>query len=164
MKNENDIKVAISTVEEFQEFSDLKLNGHKSESIWMGSGKHKKDQIQDIPMKGAVKILGVFFSAESKASILEENWNTKLDNLIRSIKQWENWNLTLYGKVIPAKTLLLSQFSHILQVLALPQHILMRINTNVHKFSWKRKHNNNNKKSLRKLKDACLVLTLRRAD
>ena len=33
MKNENDIKVAISTVEEFQEFSGLKLNRHKSEGI-----------------------------------------------------------------------------------------------------------------------------------
>ena len=38
-------------------------------------------------MKGVVKILGIFFSVESEASILEENWNTKLDNLIRSIKQ-----------------------------------------------------------------------------
>ena len=162
MKNENDIKVDISTVEEFQEFSGLKLNRHKSEGIWMGSGKHKKGKIQDIPMKRVVKILGVFFSAENEASILEENWNTKSDNLTRSIKQWENRNPTLYGKVIPAKTLLLSQFSHILQVLALPQHILTRINTIVYRFLWKRKYNN--KKSLRKLKEVCLVWTLRRAD
>ena len=42
LKNENDIKVAISTVEEFQELSGLKLNRHKSEGIWKGSGKHKK--------------------------------------------------------------------------------------------------------------------------
>ena len=69
MKNENDIKVAISTVEEFQEFPGLKLNRHKSEGIWMGSGKHKKGKIQDIPMKRVVKILGVFFLAENEASI-----------------------------------------------------------------------------------------------
>ena len=50
MKNENDIKVAIYTVEEFQELSCLKLNRHKSEGIGMGSGKHKKGKIQDIPM------------------------------------------------------------------------------------------------------------------
>ena len=48
-KNENDIKVAIYTVEEFQEFSCLKLNRHKSEVIGMGSEKHKKGKIQDIP-------------------------------------------------------------------------------------------------------------------
>ena len=77
MKNENAIRIAISTIEEFQEFSGLKLNRHKSESIWLGSGKHKKGQVQDIPMKGVVKILGVFFSAENEASILEVNWNTK---------------------------------------------------------------------------------------
>ena len=33
VKNDNDIKVAISTVEEFQEFSCLKLNRHKLEGI-----------------------------------------------------------------------------------------------------------------------------------
>ena len=156
MKNENDIKVAISTVEEFQEFSGLKLNRHKSEGIWMGSGKHKKGKIQDIPMKGVVKILGIFFSAESEASLLEENWSTKLDNLIRSIKQWENRNPTLYGKVIVAKTLLLSQLSHILQVLALPQHILTRINTIIYRFLWKRKYNN--KKAFEKIKRSVLSL------
>ena len=50
MENENDIKVVIFTVEEFEEFSGLKLNRHKLEGIWMGSGKHKKGTIQDIPM------------------------------------------------------------------------------------------------------------------
>ena len=122
----------------------------------MGSGKHKKGKIQDIPMKGVVNILGIFFSAESEASLLEENWNTKLDNLIRSIKQWENRNPTLYGKVILAKTLLLSQFSHILQVLALPQNILTRINTVVYRFLWKRKYNN--KKAFEKIKRSVLSL------
>ena len=97
MKNENDIRVAISTFEEFKKFFGSKLNRHKSEGTWIASGKHKKGKIQHIPMKGVVKILGVFFSAESEASILEENWNTKLDNLIRSIKQWENRNPTSYG-------------------------------------------------------------------
>ena len=60
MDNENDTKVAIFTVEEFEEFSGLKLNRHTSEGIWMGSGKHENGKIQDIPMKGVVKILGVF--------------------------------------------------------------------------------------------------------
>ena len=41
MKNENDIKVAISIVEEFQKFSGLKLNRNKPDGIWMGSGKHR---------------------------------------------------------------------------------------------------------------------------
>ena len=52
--------------------------------IKSGIGRGK---IQDIRMKCAMKILSVFFSAENEASILEENWNTKLSNLIRSIKQ-----------------------------------------------------------------------------
>ena len=116
--DENDIKQTISIAEQFQEFSGLKLNKRKWEGIWRGSRKHERCRIHDIPMKGMIQILGIFYSAEKEASTLENNWTSKIENLIRTIKQWENRNPTLYGKVIIAKTLLLSQFSHVLQVLA----------------------------------------------
>ena len=63
---------------------------------------------------------------------------------------------TLYGKVIIAKTLLLSQFSHVLQVLALPQSVLTRINTIIYRFLWKRKYNN--KRAFEKIKRNVLSL------
>ena len=50
----------------------------------MAYRKHLRNKIQDIAVKDVVKILGLFFSAENEASIPDQNWNTKLDNLIRS--------------------------------------------------------------------------------
>ena len=104
MNDEKDMKLAISIVEQFQEFSGLKLNKHKSES----SRKHERNGIHGTPMKRMIQILGVFYSAEKEASTLEENGTCKIDNLIKTIKQWENRNPAPYGKVNIAKTLLLS--------------------------------------------------------
>jgi len=142
------MKLAVSIVEQFQEFSGLKLNKRKWEGIWRGSRKHERGRIHDMPMKGMIQILGIFYSAEKEASTLENNWTSIIENLIRTIKQWENRNPTLYGKVIIAKTLLLSQVSHVLQVLALPQSVLIRINTIIYRSLWKRKYKT--KKHLRK--------------
>ena len=158
MNDEKDMKLAISIVEQFQEFSGLRLNKRKSEGIWMGSRKHERGRIHDIPMKGMIQILGIFDSAEKEASTLENNWTSKIENLIRTIKQWENRNPTLYGKVSIAKTLLLSQFSHVLQVLALPQSVLTRINTIIYRFLWKRKYNN--KGAFEKIKRSVLSLDI----
>ena len=127
------MKLAVSIVEQFQEFSGLKLNKRKWEGIWRGSRKHERGRIHDMPMKGMIQILGIFYSAEKEASTLENNWTSIIENLIRTIKQWENRNPTLYGKVIIAKTLLLSQVSHVLQVLALPQSVHIRINTIIYR-------------------------------
>ena len=156
--DEKDTKLAISIVEQFQEFSGLRLNKRKSEGIWMGSRKHERVRIHDIPMKGMIQILGIFYSAEKEASTLENNWTSKIENLIRTIKQWENRNPTPYGKVIIAKTLLLSQFPHVLQILALPQSVLTCINTIIYRFLWKRKYNN--KRAFEKIKRNVLSLDI----
>ena len=57
-----------------------------------------------------IQILGIFYSAEKEASTLENNWTSKIENLIRTTKQWENRNPTLYGKVIIAKTTVVTIF------------------------------------------------------
>ena len=81
------MKLAVSIVEQFQEFSGLKLNKCKWEGIWRGSRKHERGRIYDIPMKGMIQILGIFYSAEKEASTLENNWTSNIENLIRTIKQ-----------------------------------------------------------------------------
>ena len=121
----------------------------------MGSRKHERGRIHDIPMKGMIQILGIFYSAEKEASTLENNWTSKIESLIRTIKS----NPTIYGKVIIAKTLLLSQFSHVLQVLALPQSVFTRINTVIYRFLWKRKYSN--KRAFEKIKINVLSLDIK---
>ena len=44
----------------------------------MGSRKHDRGKINDIPMKERIKILGVWYSAELEASAIEATGTTKL--------------------------------------------------------------------------------------
>ncbi|XP_076460297.1 uncharacterized protein LOC143293374 [Babylonia areolata] len=109
-------------------------------------------------INGKPKILGVYFSASTEPSLIKENWSEKIENILRIIKTWERRNPTLYGKIILAKTLLLSQLSYILQALAIPKITLNYINSIVYRFLWKRKYNN--KKAFEKIKRSVLNLKL----
>ena len=108
--------------------------------------------------KGKMKILGICFSANKEASLIEDNWNDKIENTLRMINSWGKRNPTLYGKAILAKTLMLSQFSYALQALAYPETTLKKINTMIHRFLWKRKYNN--KKAFEKIKRNVLSLPI----
>jgi hypothetical protein len=128
-----------------------------SQGFCLGSRKHDINTILGIELKPTlIKILGIHFSANSEASLIDENWKKILDSILCCIKQWERRNPSLLGKVTIIKTLLLSQLSHILQVLALPTKVLNTINTIIYRFLWKKKYNN--KRAFEKIKRGVLSL------
>ena len=73
-----------------------------------------------------------------------------------------NRNRSLYGKILLTKTLLLSQLSYALQMLALPWHVLSHVNSIIHTFLWKKKYNN--KRAYEKLKAVCSVSPFTKKD
>ena len=157
LKNENDIHLTIQIIDDFTCFSGLKLNKAKCKGIWLGSRKDEHGNTHGIPMiKGTLKILGIYFSAQVEASLINDNWTNKIENILRIIQSWSKRNPTIYGKVILIKTLLLSQLSFILQALAIPEQTLTHINTIFYRFLWKRKYNN--KKAFEKIKRNVLSL------
>ncbi|WP_419585360.1 reverse transcriptase domain-containing protein, partial [Thiolapillus sp.] len=159
LKDEKDIKLTLETVENFEKYSGLKLNKGKSTGTWLGSKQEQSGNESGIPMKkGKIKILGIYFSANKEASLIEDNWNDKIENTLRMINSWGKRNPTLYGKAILAKTLMLSQFSYALQALAYPETTLKKINTMIYRFLWKRKYNN--KKAFEKIKRNVLSLPI----
>lgn len=140
LKYENGIQRAIQIiVEEYAKFSGLKLDKHKSEVTWLGRRKGEHGQVSNIPMKsGMYTILGIYFSAEKEASLIEENWKGKIENVERIIRtngKDETQHCT--NKFILANTMLLFQFSHALQVLSFQENVLRQINTNMYTFLWK---------------------------
>ena len=56
-------------------------------------------------MRDTIKILGMYYSAHEEASKLEQNWKGKIENILRTIRQWENRNPSLYGKILLTKTI-----------------------------------------------------------
>ena len=72
----------------------------------------------------------------------------------RMIKMWQRRNPSLYGKIIICKTFLLSQISYIIQALALPDHVINRIDTLLFKFLWQKRFSN--KKAREKVRRSVL--------
>ena len=73
----------------------------------------------------------------------------------RIIKQWSRRNLSIYGKILIAKTYIISQFIYTLQSIGLPERVLSSINHTLYTFIWKKK--NSNKKAFEKVKRKVLM-------
>ena len=92
----------------------------------------------------------MYFRSDQSACQIEENWNSKIEKAKRTIAQWSRRNLSIYGKILIAKTFLISQFIYIMRSVGIPDNILDKINRALYAFLWKRKYNN--KKAFEKVK------------
>ena len=59
----------------------------------------------------------------------------------RTIKLWAKRNLSIYGKVLVAKTFIISQFIYTMQSIGIPDDILIKINRELFAFIRKKKYN-----------------------
>ena len=153
----DDVLTMLEEVEKFGIFSGLKLNRNKSNGMWLGANKMSKEKPGDINWveNGQyIKILGIYFCANKEASLIDKNWVGQIDKIKSLIKQWHKRNLSLYGKIVIAKTFLLSQITHIIQSLALPETVVDEIDTIIFKFLWQKHYSE--KKANEKLKRSIL--------
>ena len=64
-----------------------------------------------------MKILGVYFNRKSEASLLRDNWDKRKEEIEQSISSWNKRKPSLIGKVLVAKTFLLSKMNFAIQSL-----------------------------------------------
>ena len=130
------IQNALSTVNEFSKVSGLLLNVKKSNAMWLGKWKERPDQLFDLKWNNIVKILGVYFNNSVSAGDILENWEPKINNIKVLINTWSKRNLSLSGRVIIIKSLLLSQITHLLMSLRAPSDVILQVNNLLYKFLW----------------------------
>ena len=132
LKNLGSIKELLNTISLFSSFSGLKPNLSKCEVAGIGLLKGVKVAVSEIKCieltKDAIKILGIFFSY-SKNIELEQNFKKTIIVIEKVLRMWRRRNLTLEGKIIIFKTLALSKFVFLAQVLLIPNEI----STTIHK-------------------------------
>ena len=75
-----------------------------------------------------------------------------LNQTLDTIKQWEERNLSITGKTLLAKTVLLSNFAYIMQDISLLVEVLNNIDQIIYEFIWKRQFTD--KKAFEKVKRA----------
>lgn len=118
--------------------------------MWLGCDQNRRD----LKWVKKIKILGVHYRSNVSAQHID-NWTKKIENMKRVIKQWSRRNLRIYGKVVIAKTFIISQLIYIMQRTGLPEDILSEINRTLFAFLWKGKHSN--KKAFEKVKRKVLT-------
>ena len=102
LKDENDINSASNVIEEFNSFSSLKLNSHKTKL--MKIGHHIQDDIvTPFEIVDKIKILGVVFENGKRAIHTDENWTGRIEKLTRIIQLWSKRDLSIMGKIVIVK-------------------------------------------------------------
>ncbi len=145
LRDRNDILNGLTLVKQYSKFSGLTMNRNKTEAMWLGRDKNSKQKVTDITWKVEdphLKILGVTFRNDRRASEIKENWDNRIQRVIHAIKSWEKRDLSIVGKIHIVKTFMISQFVYLMQSIGLPDMVLKEINTMLFKFVWKKRYNN----------------------
>ena len=139
VKDVKSAKHAFALLKTFEHHSGLRLNVDKTEGMWLGGQKHSTNTPFGISWpKTPIKILGIFHSYNPDDTIAY-NFENKIDKLIKQLHWWKARNLTLSGRILVVKTLGISKFALVSNVLHVPDSIIKRINTIIFNFVWKAK-------------------------
>ena len=126
LKNKNEISYALSIIDEFGNYSGLKLNKMKTEGLWIGKSKNnvRTEECDIVISNSPIKALGVYFGHSQNIENL--NWENKLLQCETLLTNWGKRNLTFYGKILVLKTLALPKFTYLFQNTTVPKHILSK--------------------------------------
>ena len=150
LKDVIDFREILSKIKKFAEFSGLNLNKNKS-FVMMLSDSTKKNHLKfGIRFVNQIKVLGINFSNETKASENAANFDNKIEQLKRICSLWAKRKLSILGKITILKSFGLSLFVYIMQSVGIPEEKLNEINTICFRFIWNT--NSVNKKTHEKVK------------
>ena len=110
----------------FERCSGLKINESKSELLWLGSWRHRKDKILNLQIsEEPVYALGVHFTYE-RDTVLKRNFWGKLISLKKLLNIWSQRDISVYSKINLVKSLALSKLVFICSVMELQNFLLMK--------------------------------------
>ena len=121
---------------EFHLCSGPEINTTKTEAMWLGKWKNRKDTPFGFKWPtGYINALGVCFS-HNQAIADSLNFGEKIQNLEKTLNAWQRRSLTLYGKTNTVETLGLSKLVYSVSVLTVPVHYTQEINKLIFNFIW----------------------------
>ena len=140
-----DLQSLEKAIEEFKRFqicSGLKLNIEKTEMIPLGTLRNKLNKTQlplslmNIQIKeGPFKALGVWFSNNEK-EITDLNYTERLCSMQKLINIWTARNLSLRGRIMIIKALILPQIQFLFAMIYTPDNIIKKIDEMLFKYLW----------------------------
>ena len=138
-RSKKDVELAMNEIEIFGSFSGLILNRNKTEGLWIGKLKSCKDKVGGINWStDPVKALGVYFGHD-KEECEKRNWENRLEKMKTLLSSWQKRRLTIIGKILIIKALILPIFTFIGTACIIPKSYLEAIESSCFKFIWDNK-------------------------
>jgi hypothetical protein len=89
------------------------MNKDKTEGLWIGKLKHCKDKVGGIKWTDKpVKTLGIYFGHD-KEECERLNWENKIEKINNLLLLWTKRNLTILGKILLIKFLIVPIFTYV---------------------------------------------------
>ena len=131
------LEKCLKALKQFQEVSGLKINTAKTEV--MPIGKYDKKIIQTLKLttvEDYTKILGIKIADDTKETV-NLNFTNITERIEQKLKLWTHRKLSLLGKTVITKTIVIPQLLYQLTVLPTPNKtILDSIQKCIYKFLW----------------------------
>ncbi len=105
----NALRSLLDILDGFSVLSGLAINREKTHIMISGREWEGGDTIEGIAVKKECRLLGVIL--DNKLENLQCNWEMRINKISGLINFWNQCNLTITGRVLVAKTFLLSQVS-----------------------------------------------------
>ena len=158
-----DVKGVVDELSAFCRMSGLRLNASKTKCLAIGPDHAIMEGVNLDPLGLSwveeLTVLGIKF-ANNNINITDMNLKEKLPLIYAEIKKWNKRTITLMGKIVVIKSLLLSKIVHILTSLPNPsEHMIKQIEEIFWKFLWHGKKDRiKRKKIVQSIKDGGLQM------
>ena len=137
VQSEIDIREILSRLKEFAIISGLVINEKKCKILPMNHIHNHNLHSIGFEIVDKIKIVGVVFSNKTSACNMKDNWESRIEKAKKILSKWLKIKLSYLGKILIIKTLILSQFTFLIQSITLPENILNEINTLCFRFLWR---------------------------
>ena len=136
LKDFNQIPKCIAAINRFSQVSGLKLNIEKTEGLCLGTLQNTNNQTYNIKWpKEPIRYLGIYIGNDTN-QCNHKNWTTKLEKTQKLIDSWHTRKLTLYGKVLIIKSLVLPKIVYSASLLPCLDGSIKTLNKMLFQFIW----------------------------
>ena len=134
------LKRILTILKEFEGVSGLKINVNKTQlMITGGDGEIIGDAIEGILVVIEINVLGI--QIDRKLMNLDTNWEKTILKMINQSNYWKLFRLSISGRVMIAKTYMISQATYLMGSLPIGDGIINRMNEVIVDFvnGWEKK-------------------------
>ena len=129
------MKHALDLSNKFAKCSGLKINTDKTEVIPLYIDVSKYNSLGVIWKPGNFKMLGVWFSPDEQ-EMSRLNLNEKIEKMKQIMNIWTGRNLTIFGRVMILKTMILSQIINICSAVYVSNSFIQQVDELFFEFLW----------------------------